>query len=176
MKKDEVKIPVKYRVSSMATPLDYKVLSDKETNLTKKSAYAYLELETFSGERLVREKHVQFLFDEWAAGRFIWHHVLMASATLNGTTYRINGQHTCWMRVNIPEKAEPVSSTVRLVEYQVETIEQLRGLYSTFDRNAPRTVGHVSVCMLQDTHAGRELIKSVISQLVPGFRIFFAED
>lgn len=175
-KDENIKVPVKRRITGFAKPLDYKILNDKMVNLSKKLAFTFLEQETFSGERAVRETHVQFLFDEWTAGRFLWHHVLIATAELNGATYRINGQHTCWMRVNIPQDAEPVPANCRVIDYKVETMDQLRALYSAFDRNAPRTVGHVSRVMLTDTAAGREIIAAVVSQCVAGFKMFFAED
>ncbi len=179
-KKDDkkLKFPVKQRVASLSEPINYEIVSDEMGNLTKERAYQFLELKTFEGERAVREQHVQFLFDEFIAGRFLWHHVLIASAMVKGEEYRINGQHTCWMRVNIEDSKakENRPSNVRFVKYAVERNEDLRALYSAFDRNAPRTVGHVSRVMMMDTPAGRELPNHIISQCVAGFRIFFAED
>lgn len=177
-KKDDKKLKfrVKARVSGLDSALEYKIISDTMGNLTKAKAYEFLELKTFTGERAVRENHVQFLFDEQTSGRFLWHHVLIASAVLGQEEFRINGQHTCWMRVNVPEKDEPVKAEVRFIKYRVDSSDHLRKLYSAFDRNAPRTVGHVSNVMLIDTTAGRELPRSTITQMVAGFRIFFAED
>lgn len=172
----KIKVPVKHRTAGFADPLKYTIVNDTMVTLSKKMAFEFLELHTFQGERAVREGHVQFLFDEYTAGRFLWHHVLIASAIMNGVEYRINGQHTCWMRVNIPDKEEPVPAKCRVIQYKVDTSDQLRTLYSAFDRNAPRTVGHISKVMLIDTKAGKELTASIISKMVAGFRIYFAED
>lgn len=176
MSKGVVKIPVKQRTSSFSDPVKYRIVSDEQVNFTKTKAFEFLELKTFSGERPVRERHVQFLFDEWNAGRFLWHHVLLACVEMGGEVYRINGQHTCWMRVNIPDKAEPVKAEVRVIRYKVETQDQIRALYSTFDRNATRSSGHVGKVMLQDTDAGAELTPSAIEKMVAGFKIYFCED
>lgn len=178
MKKEKaIKIPVKQRLSSFSDPLVYKILSEKNINLSRTRAFEFLELETFPGERAVREKHVQFLFDEWAAGRFLWHNVSLASAKLGDKIYRINGQHTCWMRVNIPtEKDKDVKAECMDRLYQVDSEEQLRNLYSAFDRGAPRTTGHVSKVMLMGGKAARELNPSILGKLVAGFRLFFCED
>lgn len=169
--KDKIKVPVQQRTSSFADPLKYKIVSDEQFNLTVEKAFAFLELKTFSGERPVREKHVQFLYDEWFSGRFLWQNIILASARLNQDEFRINGQHTCWMRVNIPGD---VKAPIRHMIYQVSDQEQLRGLYSAFDRGAPRTYGHVAKVLLLDTEAGNEIPGSYISNLVAGFKIYFS--
>lgn len=172
----EIKVPVKQRETSFSDPLKYKILVDQEVQFTKPKAFEFLELKTFEGERAVRERHVQYLYDEWIAGRFLWQNIMLASAKLGQETYRVNGQHTCWMRVNIPDKFEPVKAPIREMLYQVSDQEQLRALYAAFDRNATRSVGHVSKVMLMNTRAANEIPPSYISKLIPGFRIFFAPD
>ena len=175
MSKD-IKVPVKQRTSSFSDPLKYRVISDQMVNFSKTRAFEFLELNTFVGERSVKEKHVQFLFDEWVAGRFLWHHVLLACAVLDGKTYRVNGQHTCWMRVNIPDSNEPMKAEIREIRYKVDTEEQIRALYSTFDRNPPRSSGHVGKVMLEGTSAGADLNLSSIGKLIAGFKLYFCDD
>jgi hypothetical protein len=169
------KITVKQRASSFCPPLKYKVLSDEEINLTKEAAYKFLELTTFVGERAVRERHVQFLFDEWSANRFLWQNIIIASAKVAGRDeeYRINGQHTCWMRVHVPERYEPLDCRVRVMCYQVADEEQLRTLYSVFDRGAPRTQGHIGQVILLGTKAGEGVPKRLFGLLVSGFKLFW---
>lgn len=170
------KLSVKMRSERFSEPFKYKIISDGEINLSLDRAYQFLELATFNGERPVSETHVQFLFDEWTAGRFMWHHILLASAELDGKIYRINGQHTCWMRVSIPKTFEPVKCVCRDMVYKVENEQQLRTLYSTFDRGKHRSVGHVSRVLLTDTEAARDLPSHVITKLVAGFKVFWTED
>lgn len=172
-----IKVNVKQKVNSFSPPLKYKILADEEIRFTKAKAYEFLELRTFEGERPVRERHVQFLFDEYAAGRFLWQNVLLASAKLpNGDEYRINGQHTCWMRVHVQEKDEPLNAVVRAMSYSVNDEHQLRQLYSAFDRGAPRTVGHVGKVLLMGTKVVDGIPSSLINQVLAGFKIHFSSD
>jgi hypothetical protein len=171
--KREFKVTVKKRESSFCDPLVYKIVEDKDINLTIEKAYQFLELETFSGERPVRERHVQFLYDEWVNNRFLWHIVNLAAAKLGDKLYRINGQHTCWMRVSLPADAKcPCTERV----YSVPDEEQLRNLYASFDRGASRSADHVNKVLLIGSEAGRGIPASYLSRLTNGFRMFFSED
>jgi len=161
--------------TTLAEKLEYKIISDAKLNLTKKQAYEFLELETFEGERPVREQHVQFLFDEFKSGRFLWHNVSIASAKLGEKTYRINGQHTCWMRVNIPDAEDPKDATVLHREYKVNSGEQLRALYSAFDRGAPRTSGHLGKVLLIGSQVIDGLQPSSLPKLIAGYRLWTDE-
>jgi len=166
---------VKQRAASFCPPLKYKIISDEDINLTKEAAFRYLELDKFLGEREVRERHVQFLFDEWSANRFLWQNVIVASAKIVGgdTEYRINGQHTCWMRVCVPERLEPLDCRVRAMVYSVQDQEQLRTLYSVFDRGAPRSSDHIGKVILLGTKAADGIQSRFLSLLISSFRIFW---
>lgn len=172
----ELKVPVKQKSTTFSPPLAYKIISDGEINLTKERAYAFLELKTFEGERAVRERHVQFLFDEWSGNRFLWQNIILASAKIAGEPeeYRINGQHTCWMRVNVPERYEPLDCKVRTTVYSVDNEEQLRTLYSVFDRGAPRTQGHIGTVLLLGSDAADGVGKYLFTLLISGFKIFWS--
>lgn len=172
--KKNIKIPVKKKATLIAEPLKYKILKEGPVDLTKKKAYEFLELETFQGERPIREGHVQFLYDEVASGRFLWHNVTIAAAVLDNITYRINGQHTCWMRVNVEGSEDLKEHIVTERLYKVNDSEQLRSLYSAFDRNAPRSIGHISTVVLMDTDAGRDIPPSSIRCGVSGFRLWWS--
>jgi hypothetical protein len=153
----------------ISAPLKYSVVSDTEVALTKEQAYQFLELETFEGERQVNERHVQNLFNQWAAGRFMWEHVIIGTCDCNGHTYRINGQHTCWMRVNITKDIDP---KVRVMHYKVNDAEQLRALYCVFDRAKSRTPSHIVRASLSGTRLAAELWPSVLDRLTSGFRMW----
>ena len=161
--------------TSIAERLEYKILSDEDVNLNKKKAYDFLELETFEGERPVREAHVQFLYDEFKSGRFLWHNVSIASAKLGDKVFRINGQHTCWMRVCIPDAEDPKDATVRHLEYKVQSGGQLRALYSAYDRGAPRTVGHLGKVLLIGTTVVEGVWPTAIPKLLAGYRMWTDE-
>jgi hypothetical protein len=153
----------------ISDPLKYKVVKDSEITLTKEKAYEFLELETFPGERQVIERHVQALFNQWAAGRFMWEHVVIATALCDRKLYRINGQHTCWMRVNVSKDIAP---RVRQIEYSVSNEEQLRALYCVFDRAKSRTPAHVVRASLAGSTQAAELWPSTLSLLAAGFRMW----
>ncbi len=172
----EIKVPVKHKSTTFSPPLKYKVISDEEVNLTKARAFQFLELKTFEGERAVRERHVQFLFDEWSSNRFLWQNIILASAKVAGEPeeYRINGQHTCWMRVNVPERYEPLDCRIRCMLYSVENDDQLRTLYSVFDRGAPRTSAHVGTVILLGSDASEGVAKYLFGLLVAGFKIWWS--
>jgi hypothetical protein len=172
----EIKVPVKQRAASFSPPLKYRIVSDEEINLTKARAFQFLELKTFEGERPVRERHVQFLFDEWSANRFLWQNIILASAKLGDKEYRINGQHTCWMRVNVPERYEPLDCKIRAMTYAVNDDEQLRTLYSVFDRGAPRTQAHVGKVLLMGSEATEGVPHSVLGTMLAGFKLHWSPD
>lgn len=165
-------IPIK-KHTSRSEPLSYKILSSKEVDFNTKTAIDFLELETFQGEREVRQGHVQFLYDEVVAGRFLWHLVTLASAKLGDKTYRINGQHTSWMRLNLDEKE---THSIRSMVYKVDSSDQLRALYSAYDRNAPRTRSHVSKVQLIGSEAAEGVSPSYLGMLVAGYRLFADPD
>jgi len=172
MEEKQIKVPVKQKNSTFSPPLKYKLLSDEQVNLTKARAYQSLESKTFEGERAVRERHVQFLFDEWSSNRFMWQNIILASAKVAGEPeeYRINGQHTCWMRVNVHERYEPLDCKVRCTVYSVADEDQLRQLYSVFDRGAPRTSGHIGTVILLGSDAAEGVGRYLFSLLISGFK------
>jgi hypothetical protein len=165
----------------VAESLKARLLKDEPINLTKTKAYQILEYETFSGERAVRENHVQMLFDEFRSGRFLWHNASVASAVLwqkNGSAaptqrvFRINGQHTCWMRVSIPDDIDPPRAMVRELIYEVADMDQLRMLYSVFDRGAPRTNSHIGKVLLLDITTAAGIQPSYTPYLITGFKLW----
>jgi hypothetical protein len=158
--------------SGIADKLDYEIASDRRINLTREKAYAFLELETFQGERQVNERHVQALFNAYSAGRFMWEHVLIGLCECEGKVYRINGQHTCWMRVNIEKEIE---APVREMVYKVKDEASLRAVYSTFDQNKQRTPGHIMKALLVGTQVADGIWPSLIGPLTSGLKMHLYE-
>ncbi len=162
----------------IAEQLTVKILSDKKINFSKAKAYEYLELDTFQGERQVNEHHVQFLYNAWVAGRFMWDHVIIALCECEGKRYRINGQHCSWMRVNLPEdffikKGE--EPRVREVVYGATDQSQMRTLYSTFDQNKTRTPSHVFRALMSGTKQAEDLWPSSLNMLSAGLKHWLFE-
>jgi len=177
-KKDELVFKVRPSLD-ISEELKVKVISDKIINFSKKSAFSYLELNTFQGERSVNERHVQFLYNAWARGRFMWDHVIIACCVLGGSKYRINGQHTCWMRVNLNDDVfvkKGEEPQVREVVYQVESEDQLRTLYSTFDQNKTRSPSHVFRALMCGTLEAQDLWPSSLNKLSAGMKCWLFEE
>ncbi len=168
----------------VADALKFKRVTDGMVNFTKRRAFEFLELETFLGERDIRQTHVQHLLNEWHSGRFHWDGVTLASCILweniapgaepKKHVYRINGGHTAWMRVSIPDGAEPLKPVpnVREIVYSVENEAQLRALYSVWDQGAMRTPGHITKALLVGSDVMAGMASSNIGPLSAGFRIW----
>lgn len=150
----------------------YKILKDEVVQLTHTLCTELLEMATFKGERDVIDSHVQYLYDEWKQGRFIWDHVIIATCTLDGTEYRINGQHTAWARLNMPAST---TARVRIIRYQVSDEDNLRRLYAVFDRNKGRTAGHIIKSLLAGRSEIEGIFDSFINRLSGGLRFWLFE-
>lgn len=172
-KKDTPAVSVR-APAGFAKPLECQIVSDTEIKLTQEKAKEILGLSTFQGERIVNDRHVQTLFNAWSSGRFMWEHVTLGLCECEGKTYRVNGQHTCWLRANINSNVDP---TVRCVTYKVKNQEALRSLYATFDRNKTRSYGHIFKASLVGLPVARDVWPSVISHLGSGLRFWlYAHD
>jgi|CXWL01.1.fsa_nt_gi hypothetical protein len=148
-------------------------ISDKTVILDKKKAAEYIDLPIFAGEREIADSNVQFLYDEMRKKTFNETLVTLATAVLNGVTYKINGQHTCWAVVYMPDN---FSMQVREVRFRVANEEQLKLLYSTFDRAMTRSDTHMSKVFLIGTPAAENLWSSMLSRLVSGFKFWHSDD
>lgn len=168
-----------------AESIKYRLASDQMVNLTRTKAFEILEYDTFSAERPVSEHWVQYLYNEWLAGRFLWHKaeiahgVLMEKDPVDGTMkphiYRINGQHTCWMRVNIPKDKEPPVCKVRQLIYECDDMIGLREIYSVFDRNKSRTNSHITKVLLVESSSCSFIPQSYLNNLIAGMRLWLFE-
>lgn len=176
------------KVKTMGTPqaesIKYRLVSDSMINLTRSRAFEILEYDSFSAERPVREPWVQYLYNEWLAGRFLWHQAMIAHGILmekgeDGTIkphcYRLNGQHTCWMRVNIPKEKDPSVCKVRQLIYECANMDGLREIYSVIDRNASRTNAHITKVLLADSSPCSAVPLSYLNHLIAGMRLWLFE-
>lgn len=150
--------------------LDAEKISDRRVGFTEQRAIDYIELPIFPGEREVSETHTQFLFDQARAGRFNWDLVQIARADFDGKTYKVNGQHTAWLRLALGKMDEDPS--VREIHYRVSSIAQLKTLYGTFDRAKPRSDPHLVRVELVGTPAADGMTARQISRLAPAFRFW----
>lgn len=151
--------------------LDLKVLSDETVVLNSEKAAAYIELPVFSGERPVTDSHVQFLYDEMMKGNFNPLLVILSSCEFAGVVYKINGQHTCWAKFY----AEGYEPKVREIRYKVQTAEQLRLLYATYDRNKARTDNHITMIELANDPHIKSIPVRIMNLLASAIRFWMFE-
>lgn len=152
-----------------AAPMQATILKDESVKLSKEKALEILSLDTFEGERNVNPRHVQTLFNAWTTGHFRWEHVVLGLAECEGKLYRLNGQHTCWLRDNIQDGDDPV---VRCITYKVKNQTQLRSLYGTWDRNKSRTYFQVLKANLVGIPITRDVWPSILGHLGSGMRLW----
>ncbi len=152
--------------------LKYEVLSDKTVTLDHAKAAEYIDLPIFQGERNVTEVWVQRLYDELRRGMFNPLLVILSTAILDGVRYKINGQHTAWATAYMPPS---FSMQVREIHYKVQTAEQIKLLYATYDRLRPRTDAHATQVHLAGTKAAEGLWASALNKYCAAFRLWHIE-
>lgn len=152
--------------------LQFRKLSDRRIPLGPKRAEEYIDLPIFEGEREVSENHVQTLCDAMREGVFLSDSVTMATATLNGKEYKINGQHTSWAVIYMQKIKPGFSLNVREIRYEVDSDEQLRLLYSSFDVNKPRSSGHLTQVNLAGTAELSGFSTNIKSRVISGFKFW----
>jgi hypothetical protein len=186
MKHKEPTVKVKTVGVPVSDSIKYRLISDQMINLTKAKAFELLEMDTFSGDRPVRQAWVQHLYDEWLGGRFLWHQAMVAEGYImeqdpvtgarRPHLYRLNGQHTCWMRVNIPTDKEPrTACKVRHLMYECINMDGLRELYAVIDRNASRTNAHITKVLLCDATPCSAVPMSYLNALIAGMKLWLWE-
>lgn len=150
--------------------LNVEVLSDKSVLLDLTKAGEYIDLPVFAGEREVSDHHVQFLYDEMRVGNFNPSLVIIATAVMQGVVYKINGQHTCWAVAFMDSTEKGYSIQVRELRYRATSKEQLKKLYSTFDRIKPRSDKHLVRVHLAESTTVEGIWANRIGTLVSGMR------
>lgn len=152
------------------TKLNAQLLSDEDVEFNKELAVRYIDLPIFPGEREVTDAHVQRLVDALRAGEFNPHNVTIATALMpDGTEYKINGQHTAWAVFLMPGT---FAMKVREQKYKVKDEDQLRALYSSFDRAKARSEAHVAKIHLAYSEIVEKLGSRVLTTLHSGYRLW----
>ena len=157
-----------YDVTNIGQGLTLK--SREKVNFTKAEAEKLLNLKEFPGDRKLKNKHVDYLTRAMMRGTFHPEWVTLITCSLNGTTYRMNGQHTAWARIEMPKTYR---CEVEVIHYEAKSAEDVRQLYSSIDRSSPRTKANV----IESYLAGSEEFKDVKARplrIAPqGFAIWF---
>lgn len=155
-----------------------KLTSKSTVELTHKYAEKHLELPAFAGERAVRQTHVDSLVQHMTRGTFHpeWVKLIACRCAeecpdIKGeilkpaTQWRMNGQHTCWARLQMPEDYR---CPVEVVNYTASTLYDMRMLYASIDRVAQRTHQHIMQSYLAGTTAFNGYNKDILSAVASG--------
>lgn len=148
------------------------VVRKQKVKLTAKLARQFTgELDEFQGERHPRPTHVNRLAVAMQRGTFRPEWVQLATVTLNGHKYRVNGQHTCWARL-VFEDDKRYDFEVDLVEYKADTEEALQLIYSVIDQGLPRGRGQVVMAQLVGYRDWQAVSNSAIKWVAQGFPLY----
>lgn len=148
-----------------------KMTSSEIISLSHEEAERFLHMAEFAGERNVREEHVRYLVAAMKRKTFLWELANLAECRCQeahngnpkGTVYRMNGQHTCWARLEMPAKS--YRAPVRLFRYTAKTVADMRRLYSSIDRGGERSKNNIVFSYL----AGRQEFEGIKTGTVKNF-------
>lgn len=152
---------------------------DRKVDFTRKLAEDILQLPQVPYERGLVNNHVSYLIGCMKNKTFRPELVRLASCVCDEaahgqpkeTKFRMNGQHTCWSLLEMPENYE-FPGKVNVARYRAKTAEDMRILYSTLDRAKPRSKGDVVIAKLADTPQFKGLKHSVIKLISEGYGFF----
>ncbi|KKN81086.1 hypothetical protein LCGC14_0323050 [marine sediment metagenome] len=118
------------------------LVKSETVDLTPRLAQEFASMAPSPTERESSAKRKKFLEKEHMSGRFKAVH--WVKAQLNGTIYRMNGQHSAGMLVDL-DGTFPQGAKAHIDTYSVETPSELALLFRTFDsRNSARSALDVS--------------------------------
>jgi hypothetical protein len=141
--------------------------------LTKELCTELLEMKEFVAERSIRDAHVAYLQRCMVRGLFRPEQVILATAHCqeDKAKYRINGQHTAWAFITLPDDIQQIYK-VRMYRYTCKTIDDVRILYGTFDRNYSRSNTTVVNSILLGREGYEEFDRGMLNVAVNGFSLW----
>lgn len=181
-----------YSITELGTGL--KLLKRKnDFELTAENAEKFLRIAEFNlndekVDRRLQDDWVIHLAREMIAGTFRWEQVSLATCTLDGHEVRMNGQHTCWARLQADDelrkqdednwkfrKIQPPKRYVQWLRYEAATEQDMRQLYATMDRGKPRGRGMVVTSYLSGSDEFPGYSKGNLRMLASGLALWLWE-
>ena len=156
------------------------VTAEEKRDLDHALAKELLDMPTITGERRFRTRHAANLVSHMHRGTFHWNLVTLIVCRCKeqhgehpaGTTFRMNGQHTCWARLQMPENYR---APIRFVRYTAATEHDMRMLYATIDRAAARTKGNVILSYILGDDEYASYNAHVLKYVTPGVPLWLWE-
>ena len=142
-----------------------------------KARWLLEETTQFVADRPLSKGHVALLASEMKQGRFLPEITSIVICKLNGTTYRLNGQHTATAILQVAEENDQFAlPDVTLVTYTVKDETEMRSIYARIDRGAARTNMQVANSILVGTEHLAHVSKRVLGLLPVGLSIMYFEN
>jgi hypothetical protein len=139
--------------------------------LTALKAANFLKLPKFEGERPFRKTWLATLIAEVEQGTFRPESVQIVTCTISGrkSTYRMNGQHTAWMVLNMARRQTDFALLgIEFIQYEAKNEDYMRSLYATIDAGAPRSQGNKLISLLAGTPQLATIGSDIIRRLGEG--------
>jgi len=144
----------------------------KITLNAKKAHWLLEEIKPFVADRPLSRPHVARLVSEMEAGHFMPEITNIMVADLDGTMYRLNGQHTATAVLQMTEKDPDFAlAGVTLITFSVDNETELRQIYARIDRGAVRTNAHVTRSILAGTEHFADTSSRVLKLLPTGLAL-----
>lgn len=139
-----------------------RLVSRKTEELDHDLATQILEMIEFSPDRPLDNNHVLKLLTAMKRDTFLPEQVQIIVCTCAGKQYRMNGQHTCWARLEMDAKYR---CPIQLLRYSAKTENDMRRLYASIDRHKGRTTGNVVCSYLFETPEWKGYSKKTLTKL-----------
>jgi hypothetical protein len=100
------------------------------------------EYNIYNPDRPLNSSHVNLMLKAMLQGTFLWETVNIAVAHCleNDKTFRINGQHTCWSRLEAEDQGLlDTDPHVTMLKYSCKSMDDIRALYASFDLGKSRS-------------------------------------
>jgi hypothetical protein len=139
-----------------------RMVSRSTKELDQDFATEILNLPEFSSDRPLDNGHVVRLLNAMKRGTFLPEQVQIVTCTNGGKEYRMNGQHTCWARLEMETKYR---CPIQHLRYTAKTENDMRRLYASIDRMKSRSMGNVVCSYLFDTEEWKAFSKRTLMKL-----------
>jgi hypothetical protein len=156
-------------------------LKDRKTvELKEEFANSFLEYAEFSSgdekiDRKLMMNWVEYLARQMESGSFRWEQVNLITCSFEGRVYRMNGQHTCWARINA-ELPKGTRTPVQWLRYEAQTFDDMRMLYATIDRGKARGMQTVVTSYLSGREEFPDFKKGLLARLAEGLSLWLWEN
>jgi hypothetical protein len=154
-----------HEISSLGEGL---LLKKRQTvELDEEFANNFMELAEIAGDRPLRTTHVIYLARQMEAELFRWEQASLITCICEGREYRMNGQHTCWARIEA-KLPKHTRTPIQLLKYEAKSMQDMRQLYATIDRGMPRNMGQVVTSYLAEHPDFPNFNQAILRRLAEG--------